>query len=228
MEWLTHSINFRVIWQYSDVFLNGITQTIIISLICLVLSFLFGIFVALARMSTITIIWLAAAGYIQVVRGTPLLIQILIIYYGLSMLIGNFFDEWSTAIIALTFHTAPYMGEIIRAGIMSVDKGQVEGAKAVGMSEGQSMKYIILPQAIANVVPPLLGQTAVLIKDTSLFSIIAVFELMGAGMIMYTETIIATEAYVTTAICYLVIYMVMLVISEQVQRRLGGTAWKYE
>ena len=173
-------------------------------------------------------IWRTAAGYIQFIRSTPLLIQIYLVYYGLPALLpfGNFFDERQTGIIALTIHTAPYMGEIIRAGIESVAKGQIEGAKSVGMNQRQVMIYVTLPQGISNVIPPLLGQTAILIKDTSLLSIIAVFELMGAGLLMFSETVVATESYVTTAICYLAIYILMLIFSGFVQTKLGGSAWR--
>lgn len=228
MDWLLDYFNFRIVGQYLDVFAQGIVQTLWISLICLVLSLILGIGLALARMSTRQLIWRTAAGYIQFIRSTPLLIQIYLVYYGLPMLLpfGNFFDEKETGIIALTLHTTPYMAEIIRAGIESVDRGQTEGAMSVGMNPRQVMKNVVLPQAFAKVTPPLLGQTAVLIKDTSLLSIIAVFELLGAGLQMFSETVIATESYVTTAVCYLAIYMMMLVISGIIQNRLGGSAWR--
>lgn len=228
MSWLLDYYNFRIVGQYLDIFFDGIIATLWLSLVCLVLSIFFGIFVALMRMSPVGIIWRTAAAYIQVVRSTPLLIQIYLIYYGLPAVlpVGNFFEETETAIIALTIHTAPFMGEIIRAGIQSVDKGQKEGAMSVGFSPFQSMFHIVLPQAISNVVPPLIGQTAILIKDTSLFSIIAVFELMGAGITMFSETIIATESYVTTGVCYLFIYALTLILAGYVQKRLGGEAWR--
>lgn len=226
MSWLQDYYNFRIVGQYLDVFIDGIVATLWLSLVCLILSIFFGIFVALMRMSSIGIIWRTAATYIQIIRSTPLLIQIYLIYYGLPLLIGNFFDETQTAIIALTIHTAPFMGEIIRAGILSVDKGQKEGAMSVGFTPFQSMFHIILPQAISNVIPPLIGQTAILIKDTSLFSIIAVFELMGAGLRMYSETIIATESYVTTGVCYLFIYTLTVIMAGFVQKKLGGGAWR--
>ena len=88
------------------------------------------------------------------------------------------------------------------------------------------MYYIILPQAIANITPPLIGQTAILIKDTALFSIIAVPELMGAGLTMFSETVVATESYVTTGVCYLLIYLLTLVLSGFAQNRLGGATWR--
>ncbi len=226
MEFLSNYFNFRIVGQYTDLFIDGILATLALAGICLVLSIFFGVFLALMRMSSNPFVWRTAAAYIQVIRATPLLIQIYIIYYGLPLLIGNFFGEKATAIAALTIHSTPYMAEIIRAGIQSIDRGQNEGAMSVGMNSAQRMFYIVLPQALANVVPPMLGQTAVLVKDTSLFSIIAVFELMGAGIKMYSETIIATESYVTTAVCYLLIYMMMLILSNIIQKRLGGGAWQ--
>jgi polar amino acid transport system permease protein len=228
MEWLQYYFNFRLVGQYADVFAQGVFQTLWLSAVVLILSLIFGTLVALARMSTVGLIWRPVAVYIQFIRSTPLLIQIYLIYYGLPALLpfGNFFDETQTAIIALTIHTSPYMGEIIRAGIESISRGQAEGALSVGMTPRQTMFHIILPQALANVMPPLLGQTAVLIKDTSLFSIIAVFELMGAGLRMFSETVVSTESYVTTAVLYLAIYAIMLVLSGIVQRKLGGSAWQ--
>lgn len=228
MEWLQNYFNFRIVGQYADVFVAGVGQTLWISALCLVLSLIIGTLVALARLSKNPFIWRPVAGYIQFVRSTPLLIQIYLVYYGLPAILpfGNLFDETQTGIIALTIHTAPYMGEIIRAGIESVNRGQIEGAMSVGMSPKQTLMNVTLPQAVANVMPPLLGQTAVLIKDTSLLSIIAVFELMGAGLQMFSETVIATESYVTTAVCYLGIYAMMLVLSGMLQNKLGGNAWK--
>lgn len=228
MDWIQYYFNLRVVSQYADIFLSGIGQTLWISMLCLVLSLIFGVLLALARESKNPFIWRPVAAYIQFVRSTPLLIQIYLVYYGLPTLLpfGNLFDETQTGLIALTLHTAPYMGEIIRAGIGSVHQGQVEGALSVGMSPRQTLRYVTLPQALANVMPPLLGQTAVLIKDTSLLSIIAVFELMGAGLQMFSETVIATESYVTTAVCYLLIYILMLIVSNMLQTKLGGSAWK--
>ena len=228
MSWLLDFYNFRIVGQYLDIFVEGIIATLWLSLVCLILSLFFGVFVAVMRMSSIGIIWRTAATYIQVIRSTPLLIQIYLVYYGLPALlpIGNFFDETSTAIIALTIHTTPFMAEIIRAGIESIDKGQKEGALSMGFSPFQSLFHIVLPQAISNVIAPLIGQTAILIKDTSLFSIIAVFELMGAGITMFSETIIATESYVTTGVCYLFIYALTLILAAYVQHKLGGKAWR--
>jgi len=214
--------NFRIVSEYTGMFIDGIISTVWISLICLVLSLFFGVFVALMRMSSIGIVWRIASSYIEFIRATPLLIQIYIIYYGLPELIGNVFNELQTGIIALTIHTTPYMAEIIRSGIVSVPRSQNEAAMAVGMNKIQTMYFIILPQAIAKLISPLLGQSIVLLKDTSLLSIIAVYELMGVGLKMFSDTVIATESYMTTAFCYLIIYLMMLILSGYIQRYLGG------
>lgn len=214
--------NFRIVADYTGMFVDGIIATVWISFICLVLSLIFGVFIALMRMSSIGIVWRIASSYIEFIRATPLLIQIYLIYYGLPELIGDVFNELQTGIIALTIHTTPYMAEIIRSGIVSVPRSQTEAAMAVGMNKAQTMYFIILPQAIAKLISPLLGQSIVLLKDTSLLSIIAVFELMGVGLKMFSDTVIATESYMTTAFCYLIIYLMMLILSNYIQRYLGG------
>jgi polar amino acid transport system permease protein len=117
------------------------------------------------------------------------------------------------------------MGEIIRAGIESVPRGQIEGAKAVGMNYRQRLHYIVLPQAFANTLPPLLGQTAVLIKDTSLLSIITVFEFLSAGILLNSERVKPNESFLTIALGYLLIYAVMLMLSRGVKQWLAGPAW---
>ncbi|PIE64978.1 MAG: amino acid ABC transporter permease [Desulfobacterales bacterium] len=228
MDWLLDGFNFRVLGQYSGVFGHGMFTTVWMSFVCLICSVFFGIFLAIARMAESPFLWRPAAMYIQAIRATPLLIQIYLVYYGLPSLLpfGHIFNETQTALIALTIHTTPYMAEIIRAGIDSVSIGQIEGARSVGMSSFQTFHHVVLPQALANVTPPMLGQTAVLIKDTSYFSIIAVFELMGAGLTMFSETVMPTESYVATAVCYLIIYLFTLAFSEYIKKRLGGSAWQ--
>ncbi len=117
------------------------------------------------------------------------------------------------------------MSEIVRAGVASVPRGQVEGGKAVGMSYLQRLRYIVLPQAFANILPPLLGQTAVLIKDTSLLSLIAVFDFLSAGLLLNSERVRPNESFLTIAVGYLAIYAVMLTLSWMVKKWLAGPAW---
>jgi polar amino acid transport system permease protein len=153
-----------------------------------------------------------------------LLVQIYVIYFALPELpiLDRRLNELEGGILALALNAGAYMCEIIRAGILSVSKGQVEGAMSVGMTYIQRMRHVVLPQAFARVIPPLLGQTAILVKDSSLVSFIGVFELFSAGVTVMAERLIPTEAFVTVALVYLVIYLVLLFTSNCAQRRLAG------
>ena len=224
MDWIVEFYNWRVIAQFIPEFVEGISSTLFISLVSLIISLVIGTIVAIMRMSAKPVIWRIAAGYIQAIRSTPLLIQIYIIYFSLPALplLDRRLDEIEGGIIALGLNAGAYMSEIIRAGIESISKGQTEAAESVGMTYMQRMWYVVLPQAFAKVIPPLLGQTAVLIKDSSLVSFIGVFELFGAGLVVLSDRLMPNEAFTTVAFCYLVIYAIMLQASNYAQIKLGG------
>lgn len=227
MTWLLDYYNWRVVSQYLDQFIQGLLTTLYISGISLVLSLVFGIALAVTSMSKNPAIWRPTSAYIQFIRATPLLVQIYIIYYALPLVlpIALRWDELWLGVLALVIHTAPYMAEILRVGFESVPKGQIEAATAVGMTKFQRFRYVTLPQGFVNTVPPLLGQTAVLIKDTSLLSLITVFELLAAGMLMNSQRIMPTESFITVAAGYMLIYGLMLALSHYVKQKLAGPAW---
>jgi polar amino acid transport system permease protein len=224
LDWIVEFYNWRVIAQFIPEFVEGMSSTLLISLVSLIISLVIGTIVAIMRMSANSVIWRIAAGYIQAIRSTPLLIQIYIIYFSVPALplLDRRLDEIEGGIIALGLNAGAYMSEIIRAGIESISKGQTEAAKSVGMTYMQRMWYVVLPQAFAKVIPPLIGQTAVLIKDSSLVSFIGVFELFGAGLVVLSDRLMPNEAFITVAFCYLVIYAFMLQASNYAQIKLGG------
>jgi polar amino acid transport system permease protein len=226
MDWILDFYNYRVVAQYLPEFARGLGSTAWISVVALVIALVIGTVVAIMRMSHNPFVWRIAAGYVQTIRSTPLLIQIYLIYFTLPALplLDRRLDELEGGIIALGLNAGAFMSEIIRAGIESVSKGQNEAAQSVGMTYLQRMRYVVLPQAFARVAPPLLGQTAVLIKDSSLVSFIGVFELFGAGLVILNERLMPNEGFLTVAACYLAIYAVMLQVTIFAQRRLGGTA----
>ena len=226
MDWILDYYNYRVVAQYLPDFTRGLGATAWISLLALIISLTVGTIVAIMRMSSNPLLWRPAAGYVQAIRSTPLLIQIYVIYFSLPALplLDRRLDEFEGGVIALGLNAGAYMSEIIRAGIESVSRGQVEGAQSVGMTYLQRMRYVVLPQAFARVAPPLLGQTAVLIKDSSLVSFIGVFELFGAGLIVLNERLMPNEGFLTVAVLYLLIYVFMLQVTNVAQRRLGGAA----
>lgn len=224
MDWLLGFYNYRIVVQFLPEFGRGIWATMWISALAMVLALSLGTVVAIMRMSANPVSWRIAAGYVQAVRSTPLLVQIYVIYFALPALpfLGRRLDEIEGGILALGLNAGAFMSEIIRAGIGSVEKGQVEGAMSVGMTYIQRMRYVVLPQAFARVIPPLLGQTAVLIKDSSLVSFIGVFELFGAGLVILNERLKPNEGFLTVGACYLAIYFCMMFLANFTQRRLGG------
>lgn len=227
MDWLVRFYNYRIVAQYLDRFAEGLANTLISAGSALALSLLLGTLVAIAQLSRRGLIARPVAAYVEFIRSTPLLVQIYLVYYGLPILLPatKAWHDMYFGIAALVLNATPYMGEIIRAGICSVPRGQIEGAKAVGMTYGQRMRHIVLPQAFANTLPPLIGQTAVLIKDTSLLSIITVFEFTSAGILLNSERVRPNESFLTIAAGYLAIYALMLLLAHFVKQRLAGPAW---
>jgi polar amino acid transport system permease protein len=227
MNWLLDFYNYRIVVQYLDRFAVGLGNTLTAAGISLVLSVILGTLIAVALLSGRQAVVRPVAAYVAFIRATPLLVQIYLVYYGLPALlpVAKTWSDMYFGIAALVINSAPYMGEIIRAGIESVPRGQIEGAKAVGMTYNERMRYIVLPQAFANTLPPLIGQTAVLIKDTSLLSIITVFEFTSAGILLNSERVKPNESFITIALGYLAIYGVILLLARMVKRRLAGPAW---
>ena len=224
MDWIIGFYNYRVVATYFPAFLAGLEVTLLVSAWSLVIALTVGTMVALMNISTRRWLNLLASAYIQAIRSTPLLIQVYLVYFavGVIPLLDRRLTELEGGIIALALNAGAFMSEIIRAGIESISRGQVEGAQSVGMTYLQRMRHVILPQAIARVIPPLIGQTAVMIKDSSLVSFIGVTELTAAGLILMSERLLPNEGFLTSAALYLLIYIIMLHVSNYAQRRLSG------
>ncbi len=224
MDWIIGFYNYRVVATYFPAFMEGLGVTLLVSAWALVIALTIGTIVALMNISKRRWLNLSASAYIQAIRSTPLLIQVYLVYFavGVIPLLDRRLTELEGGIIALALNAGAFMSEIIRAGIESISRGQVEGAQSVGMTYLQRMRHVILPQAIARVIPPLIGQTAVMIKDSSLVSFIGVTELTAAGLILMSERLLPNEGFLTSAALYLVIYVIMLHVSNYAQRRLSG------
>ncbi|MBD9372318.1 amino acid ABC transporter permease [Rhizobium sp. ARZ01] len=219
--------NYRIVAQYFDAFVQGLGNTLWAAGVSFILSFILGTVMALIMFTKMRWLINLIRAYITFIRATPLLVQIYLVYYGLPAVLP-FTARWpemSLGIAALVLNCAPYMCEIIRTGIESVPSGQFEASKAVGMNYRQRLRHIVLPQAFANVVPPVIGQTAVLIKDTSLLSLITVFEFASAGILLNSERVRPNESFITIAFGYLMIYCLVLLLSAFVKNRLAGPAW---
>jgi len=211
--------NFRIIFEYLPLFLSGLRSTFLISIISIALALATGIIACSCRISHIKLIKFPAIAYIEIIRSTPLLVQIYFLYFGLPTL-GLMIPEIQTGILALMLNSGAYIAEIIRAGITSVDEGQLEAGISSGLNYIQRMRFIILPQALGVTIPPLLGQAIVLVKDSALLSLISVAELTRSGQTMTSERFMPSEAFFTVAFFYMCIYFVLKALADWSQKKL--------
>jgi len=211
--------NFRIIFEYLPLFLTGLRNTFLISSVSIMLALITGTIACACRISSIKMLKYPAIAYIEIIRSTPLLVQIYFLYFGLPTL-GIRVPEIQTGIIALMLNSGAYIAEIIRAGISSVDDGQIEAGVSSGLNYFQRMRFIILPQALGATVPPLLGQAIVLVKDSALLSLISVMELTRCGQTMTSERFMPTEAFLTVAFFYMCIYFCLKSLADWSQKKL--------
>lgn len=196
---------FSIISEYSHYFLTGTLLTIGLSLVSIVIGTILGMAFALGRISKYKIISWASACYIEFFRGTPLLVQLLIIYFGVVPFFMNKSDGVVAAIVALSLNAAAYIAETIRAGIESVPHGQMEAARSLGMTHAKAMRFIIIPQAMRKILPPLGNSFISLIKDSSLASTIATPELMYWANAANAQYFRVWESFITAAFIYLIL-----------------------
>ncbi len=199
--------DFRIdiILYYIPLLLKGTLLTIGVSIVSILLGSVLGLIVGFGRMSRHAYLRFPAACYINFFRGTPLLVQILLVHFGVVPLLIDRTDVLVAAILSLTLNSAGYSAEIFRAGIQSVEKGQTEAALSLGMNRRQTMRYIILPQAIKRMIPAFGNEFIVLIKDSSLLTIIAAKELMYYANLMRGQYLRIWEPYLTAALIYLIL-----------------------
>ena len=182
--------------------LTGLALTVKISVISLFLAFFIGMITALFRLSSSIAARLVARIYLELIRNTPLLIQLFVIYFVISPVFN--ISPFVSAVLALSFFEGAYASEIIRGGINAIPRGQWESAYSLGLSSLDTYRYIILPQTLKQVLPPLTGQAVSLIKDSALVSTIAIFDLTMAGQAIISETFLTFEIWFTVALIYLV------------------------
>jgi His/Glu/Gln/Arg/opine family amino acid ABC transporter permease subunit len=210
------------IWRFIG---EGLMQTVLLSLVSIALSFVIGLLLALGRLSTRRWISWPCIFFIEVTRALPVLL--LIIYFGIrgSSLFRPFLGEdfelhifWA-GVLGLSMYTSAVLAEIIRAGILSLPRGQSEAASALGLSYRRSLRYVILPQALRLMVPAMMGQLTTIIKDTSLVSTIGVFELVRQGRTIFTQYFNPIEIFLIIAVIYFVICFALSQASKRFEIR---------
>lgn len=213
-------------WQFSTDtviprLLHGMTLTVELTLWAGFFGILLGLFISLARISRGHFLRPLATAYVALFRGTPLLLQILFIYFALPQLLDIRLDAMPAGILALSLNAAAYLTEIFRAAIQSIDKGQMEAAKALGMSYPQAMRRIILPQTFRRLIPPVVNELAALAKDTSLVSTIALSEMLYVTQRLGATYLRPWEVYFWAALGYLIIVLALSGIAGFLEKRLA-------
>lgn len=189
--------------QAMPLLLTGAAVTVQITALSVLIGIIIGLFVGIARISTYRVVHLIAAVYVDFLRGTPLLVQIFLVYFALPVVTGQRIDPFVAAIAACSINSSAYVAEIFRAGIQSIDAGQMEAGRSLGMSWIQTMRYIIVPQAARRVIPPLGNEFIALLKDSSLVSVIGFEELTRRGQLIIARTYASLEIWLCVAIIYL-------------------------
>lgn len=213
------NFDFELIIRSFPLLLMGAGVTIQITALSVGFGLLIGMFVGMARLAKLAPLRLASTIYVDFIRGTPLLVQIFIIYFALPIVIGMRVDPFIAAITACSINSGAYVAEIFRAGIQSIDKGQMEAGRSLGMSWAQTMRYIILPQAFKRIIPPLGNEFIAMLKDSSLVSVIGFEELTRRGQLIIARTYGSFEIWLTVAFIYLIMTLTISRLVAYLERR---------
>ncbi len=210
--------DFSIIFEKFHLFLPAAFETLKITAASIIVGMVIGLLTAFAKISRFKALGYPAAAYVTIIRGTPILLQLFIVYYGLSGIIK--LDPYPSAIIAFGVHNGAYIAEIFRGAIKSIDKGQMEAARSIGMSKFKAMYRIILPQAFKRAIPPLGNQLIIATKDSSLASAVTVRELLLKSQQLGSSTYRFMEYFLIAGIYYFIITSVLGFIVHKVEKRL--------
>lgn len=212
-------MDFELIQNALPILILGAGVTIEITAFSVAVGFFIGLFVGIARISQFKVLRVLAAVYADCIRGTPLLVQIFLIYFALPMVIGQRVEPFIAAVAACGINSGAYVSEIFRAGIQAIDIGQMEAGRSLGMTWWQTMYSIILPQAIRNILPPLGNEFIAMLKDSSLVSVIGFEELTRRGQLIIAQTYGSFEIWMTVAILYLIMTLAISRIVSLLEKR---------
>ena len=210
-----------MIIKYWPLFLEGATTTVLLSFFSVIVGVGCGTLMALARLSQNKFLSKAAKVYIDIIRGTPLLVQLYLVYFGLATVLD--LNDFVSGVIAVSVNTTAYIAEIIRSGIQSVDKGQMEAARSMGMPKRMAMSQIILPQAMKNILPAIGNEFATLIKETSIVSLIGIHDLMYSSDTVRGATFTVFIPLLMTAFLYFVMTTTIAFFMDKLERKLQAS-----
>ncbi|MGF6949384.1 glutamine transport system permease protein [Neobacillus sp. B4I6] len=200
--------------------LKGLQVTLYIFVIAIILGFLIGLVIALFRLAPIKILNWISKFYVDAIRGTPFIVQLFFIYFGVNSLQVVSLNSTTAGIITVAINAGAYFAEIIRAGIQSIDKGQTEAARSIGFTGAQTMRYVVLPQAFRRMLPTITNQSIISLKDTSLLSVIGIADLTQQGQIQASATFEAFKIWLAVGIIYFIIIYLLTMLANFIERRI--------
>jgi len=218
---------FQIIQSYGSMILAALGQTLLLCLLSLCIAMIIGLIVALFNVSSSRILNFIGTVFVDAIRGVPLIVLAYFIYFGVpagmkAMGAADFrLSALQAGTAALSMNCGAYMAEIIRAGIQSVDKGQMEASRSLGLTYGQSMRLIVLPQAIKTMIPSIINQYIITLKDTSILSVIGYPELTNVGKTIMGNTFKSLETWAVIAVVYLVVIVSLSKASHALERKLN-------
>jgi polar amino acid transport system permease protein len=213
--------DFTFLWQYRGLFVEGVVLCIGYTLGTILLGLILGLVCGLGRLSKHRIITLPIQGYIELFRCTPLLVQLVWFYYAFPVIVNIQIPAPLAAVLALTLYVGAFYAEVFRGGIQSIEQGQWDAGRALGMTRTQLMRRIILPQAVKRMIPPFMNQSVIQLKNTSLISTLAVAELLYQGTVVTAATYRPLEVYTLVAVLYFLILFPLTVLTQRLEVRLA-------
>ncbi|MEH6979772.1 amino acid ABC transporter permease, partial [Bacillus pseudomycoides] len=200
--------------------LKGLEVTLKIVAVSALVGFILGTLLALCKIARVRVLNIAADLYTSIFRGTPLVLQLMIIYFGVPQMIGYDIPAFLAAVLAFSLNSGAYMSEVIRAGIQAVDKGQTEAAMALGVPYGKMMKNIILPQALKNILPALVNEFATLTKESAVVTVIGATDLMRRAYIVGGETFKYLEPLLFVGLVYYILVIILTLVGKAIEGRM--------
>lgn len=212
---------FELFVDHFPSFMDAMWQTVQITLFSLFFGLILGIVFGLMKVSRNKFLQSLSNAYIWIIRGTPLLVQIYFVYFGIPMATGMKLTEWQAGIITMSLNAGAYIAEIVRGGIESIDPGQMEAARSLGLPYNKSMMKVVLPQALRTMLPSLINQFIITLKDTSLLSVIGVRELTMNGKIITANNMETIRMWSIVAIYYLIVISILTIIANKVEEKVS-------
>lgn len=216
----------RTIQQGTPLFLEGVLLTVKISVFAILIGMVIGFFTCLLRMSKNVVLRFIAGVYVWIIRGTPMIVQAFIIYFGVPQLIQTFIpsfkiDSYTAGLITLSLNAGAYMSEVYRGGLLAVPKGQTEAARSLGLSSSKTMLKVILPQAFKVAIPSMVNQVIITIKDSSILSVIGLAELVNRAKVYVGSSYQFFATYSIVAVYYLVVISILMLLSQYLEKRMS-------